>query len=63
MDVRVGLERGLSTEELMAFELWCWRRLLSSLDCKKNQPVHPKGSRSQVFIQRTGVKAETLSPL
>ena len=28
MDVRVGLWRKLSTEELMLFKLWCWRRLL-----------------------------------
>ena len=28
MDVRVGLQRKLSTEESMLFELWCWRRLL-----------------------------------
>ena len=29
------------------FELWCWRRLLESpLDCKKIQPVHPKGDQS-----------------
>ena len=28
MDVRVGLERKLSTEEFDAFELWCWRRRL-----------------------------------
>ena len=28
MDVRVGLQRKLSTQELMLFELWCWRRLL-----------------------------------
>ena len=28
MDVRVGLLRKLSTEELIAIELWCWRRLL-----------------------------------
>ena len=28
MDVRVGLERKLSTKEFMLFELWCWRRLL-----------------------------------
>ena len=25
-----------------AFELWCWSRLLSPLDCKEIQPVHPK---------------------
>ena len=36
-----------------AFELWCWRRLESPLDCKKIQPVHPKGDQSWVFIGRT----------
>ena len=29
-----------------AFELWCLRRLESPLDCKKIQPVHPKGNQS-----------------
>ena len=42
-----------------AFELWCWRRLLSPLDCKKIQPVHPKGNQSWIFIRRTDVEAET----
>ena len=39
-----------------AFELWCWRRLKSPLDCKEIQPVHPKGGQSWVFIGRTDVK-------
>ena len=30
-------------QRIDAFELWCWRRLLSPLDCKEIQPVHPKG--------------------
>ena len=42
-----------------AFELWCWRRLESPLDCKEIQPVHPKGDQSWVFIGRTDSKAET----
>ena len=43
-----------------AFELWCWRRLLSSpFDCKEIEPVHPKGDQSWVFIARTDVEAET----
>ena len=42
-----------------AFELWCWRRLLSPLDCKEIQPVHPKGDQSWVFIGRTDAEAET----
>ena len=42
-----------------AFELWCWRRLESPLDCKKIQPVHSKGDQSWVFIGGTDAKAET----
>ena len=38
-------------QRIDAFELWCWRRLLESpLDCKKIQPVHPKGDQYWVFI-------------
>ena len=29
-----------------AFELWCWRRLATTLDCKEIQPVLPKGNQS-----------------
>ena len=42
-----------------AFELWCWRRLESPLDCKEIKPVHPKGDKSWVFIGSTDVEAET----
>ena len=42
-----------------AFELWCWRGLLSPLDCKEIQPVHPKGDQSWVFIGRPDAEAET----
>ena len=42
-----------------AFELWCRRRLLSPLDCKEIQPVHPKGNQSWVFIGRTDTEVET----
>ena len=41
-----------------AFELWCWRRFESPLDCKESQPVHPK-DQSWLFIGRTDVEAET----
>ena len=41
------------------FDLWCWRRLLSPLDFKEIQPVHPKGDQSWVFIGRTDAEAET----
>ena len=33
-------------QRINAFELWCWRRLLSPLDCEEIQPVHPKGNQS-----------------
>ena len=42
-----------------AFELWCWRRLESPLDCKEIHPVYPKGDQSWVFIARTDAEAET----
>ena len=35
------------------------KTLESPLDCKKIQPVHPKGDQSWVFIERTDVEAET----
>ena len=44
---------------------WCFwtvvleKTLESSSDCKKIQPVHPKGDQSWVFIGRTDVEAET----
>ena len=41
-----------------AFELWCWR-LLSPLDCKEIQPVHPNGNQSWILIGRTDAEAET----
>ena len=44
---------------IVAFELWCWRRLESPLDCKEIQPVHSKGDQSWVFFGRTDAKAET----
>ena len=46
-------------QRIDAFELWCWRRLESPLDCKEIQPVHTKGDPSWVFIGRTEVEAET----
>ena len=40
------------------FVLWCWRRLLSPLDCKEIKPVNPKGNQLWTFIGRTDAKAE-----
>ena len=45
-----------------AFELWCWRRLESPLDCKEIQPVNPKGSQSWIFIGRTDAEVPILWP-
>ena len=46
-------------QRIDAFELWCWRRLLSLLDYKEIQPVHPKGDHPWVFFGRTDAEAET----
>jgi len=43
-----------------AFELWCWRRLLSPLDNKEIQPANPKGNQSWIFIGKTDAEAEAL---
>ena len=40
-------------QRIDAFELWCWRRLSSPLDCKEIQPVHPKGKHFWIFVGRT----------
>ena len=46
-------------QRIDAFELCCWRRLESPLDCKEIQPVHLKGDQSWMFTGRTDVEAET----
>ena len=51
--------KNVECQRIDAFELWCWRRLLRALDCKKFQPVHPKGDQSWIVIGRTDAKAET----
>ena len=33
-------------QRIDAFELWCWRTLLSPLDCKEIKPVNRKGNYS-----------------
>ena len=59
MDVRVGLGRKLSAEELMLLNCGVGETHESPLDCKEIQPVHPNGDQSWVFIGRTDVEAET----
>ena len=47
MDVRVGLYRKLSTEELMLLNCGVGEDSFESpLNCKEIQPVHPKGNQS-----------------
>ena len=55
----------LDCEESWVPKNWCFwimvldKTLESPLDCKKIQPVHPKGDQSRVFFGRTDVEAET----
>ena len=60
MDVRVGLWRRLSTEELMLLNCGAGEYSWESLRLQEIQPVHPKGDKSGVFIGRTDAEAETL---
>ena len=54
----------LDCEESWAPKNWCFwsmlleKTLVSPLDCKEIQPVHPKGDQSWVFIGSTDVEAE-----
>ena len=59
MDVKVGLWRKLSAEELMLFNCGTGKDSWESLDCKEIQPVHSEGDKSWVFIGRTDAEAET----
>ena len=44
---------------IVSYELWCWRKLLSLLNCREIQPVHPKGVQYWVFIGRSDAEADT----
>ena len=48
-------------QRIDAFELWCWRRLLSVpwTARRSNLAVHSKGDLSWVFIGKTDAEAET----
>ena len=60
MDVRVGLWRKLSAEELMLLNCGVGEKTLESpLDCKEIQPVHSEGDEPWDFFGRTDAKAET----
>ena len=59
MDVRVGLRRRLSAEELMLLNCGVEKALESPSDCKEIQPVHSEGDQPWDFFGRTDAKAET----
>ena len=46
-------------QKIDAFELWCWRRLESPLDCKEIQPVHSEGDQPWDFFGRSEAQDET----
>ena len=55
----------LDNKKGWALQNWCLQTVVlkktseSPLDCKKIQPVHPKGNQSWIFIGRTDAEAET----
>ena len=59
MDVRVGLERKLSAEELMLLNCGIQEDTWESLVLQEGPIVHPKEDQSWVFIGRTDAEAET----
>ena len=59
MDVRVGQKSKLSAEELMLLNCGVGEDFQESLGLQGDQPVHPKGNQSWLFIGRTDAEAET----
>ena len=55
----------LDYKESRVLKNWCFwtvvleKTLESPLDSKEIQPVHPKGNKSWIFIERTDIEAET----
>ena len=58
MDVRVELERKLSTEQLMFLNCGVGEDYESPLDWKEIQPVHSEGNQPWDFFGRNDAKAE-----
>ena len=59
MDVRAGLWRRLSAEELKLLCCGVGEDSWECLGCKEIQPVHPEGDQPWDFFGRNDVKAET----
>ena len=59
MDVKFGLWRKLSTEELMLLNCDVGEDSWESYGLQGDQTSHPKGNHSWIFIRRTEAKAET----
>ena len=59
MDLRVGLWRKLSDEELKHLNCGVGEDSWESLGLQEIKPVNPKGSQSWIFIGRTDDEAET----
>ena len=49
------------SQRIDAFELWYWRRLLSPLDCKEIQLVHPKGMMLKLKLHDLATWCEELT--
>ena len=45
-------------QRIDGFELSCWRRLETPLDCKEIHPVHSEGDQPWDFFGRNDAKAE-----
>ena len=57
MDVRLGLWRRLSAEELMLLNCGV-EKTESPLDSKEIKPVSPKGNQSWIIIEKTAAEAK-----
>ena len=58
--MRAGLQRKLSTEELIVLNCGVRKDSRESLDCKETKPVNPKGNQTRIFIGRTDTETKVL---
>ena len=49
-------------QRIDAFKLWCWWRLLETLDFKEINQVNPKGNQPWIFIGRTDAETPIFWP-
>ena len=49
------------SQRIDVFELWCWGRLESPVDCKEIKPVRPKGDQPEFSLEGLMLKPKLIT--